>query len=150
MWSNLYQVPSGGWRVETLVLVLLANYSGLKQGSGLHSAVKLSVNRGVGFRAAGGCFLNLLLCGSAVCTRVYLQTGDKRQRSASARCSSRGLKTAPCCFSSLSSPSSVWKAVFGISHSSLWKDEQSPTALFGGKLTHEPDDPPGFRPCWNF
>lgn len=40
-------------------------------------------------------------------------------------------------------PASVWKAVSGISHSSLFeKTKQSPAALFGNKLTHEPDDPP--------
>lgn len=40
-------------------------------------------------------------------------------------------------------PASVWKAAFDISHSSLFeKTKQSPAALFGNKLTHEPDDPP--------
>lgn len=140
MRCNLHQVPSqrwaGVWRAETRLRP--ASYSGLKQGSGfLHSAVKLSVNRRVASGAAGGCFLNLLCLHSEFFFFFFLPWQNQPLVSS-------GFETSAVLFQlTCFSPASVWKGC-------LWhftlvpfeKTRQSPAALFGGKLTHEPDDPP--------
>lgn len=89
MYSNVLYIRYTWW-VGGDRAVLLTNHTGLKPYRSRYASLQWNWELiVVSVSEKKEDVLNLLLCSSAVCSRVYLQTGDKRQRSAPARCSSR-------------------------------------------------------------